>query len=347
MFRTISRKRLLVAVVLLASLALTLPASAQSADPLPRLATTVPTAVFPSGTIPISRVVYIWTAVSGAAQYEYQVAQGGTVFWDQAADASVCVAGTCSVMPALDLANGSYAWRVRALIGGTYQAFSAWQAFTVSVPTEPAGFYSAFTSDAAGWVVHKGVWALESSNYYATPGVSGKVSSISHVNDYTTLTFEARMKRTGCTGCANTLNIRGNPVLDATGWWKTEYTFDYTNSGLFSVWRDYNGTYTALKNWTTTSAINKGGWNILKVTASGSSLKFYINDILVWSGADASYASGRVGIAMYRNTTSTGDKLYVDWAQLVTTVAAPDPTVLETIPEDQVEVPGGNRNMAP
>jgi hypothetical protein len=270
------------------------------------------------------------------------------VIWDQVADASVCVAGTCSVMPALDLVNGPYSWRVRALISGAYQAFTSWMTFTVSVPTEPSGFYSPFTSEANGWVVHKGSWMLEASNYLTTPGVAGKAATVSHVNDYTTLTYEVRMKRVGCASCANTLNIRGNPtVLDSTGWWKTEYTFDYTNTGLFSVWRDYNGTYTALKNWTNTTAINQGGWNVLKVTASGSALKFYINDILVWSGTDTAYPSGRVGIGMYRNTTSTGDKLYVDWAQLITSVVAPDPAAMEAIPEDQAEVPGGSHNVAP
>jgi len=53
------------------------------------------------------------------------------------------------------------------------------------------------------------------------------------------------------------------------------------------------------------------------------------------------------GIGMYRNTTSTGDKLYVDWAQLVNSVAAPDPAVMETVPDDQVETTGGTHNVAP
>jgi hypothetical protein len=156
------------------------------------------------------------------------------------------------------------------------------------------------------------------------------------------------MKRFGCAGCANTLAIRGNPVLDGTGWWNSEYTFDYTNNGLFSVWRDNNGTYAALKNWTSTAAINQGGWNTLKVTASGSTLKFYINGTLVWTGTDSTYASGRVGIGMYRSSTSLGDKLYVDWAQLTTTVPTlPQINGMEIIPEGQLEIPGGDRNMAP
>ena len=351
MLRSLPLNRLILAACLVASLSLVAPASARSNDapaqPSALFAVTVPTQVFPSGTtLPIKRIIYIWTAVDGASQYELQVLQASTSLVDQLFDSSACVAGTCSVMPTLDLASGTYNWRVRAVIGGIYQTFSPWQAFNISI-IDTSGFYSPFTSDAAGWIAHKGAWTLESSTYLTTLGVSGKAATISHVNDYTTLTFEVRMKRAGCSGCANVLAIRGDPVLDTVGWWKTEYTFDYTNSGLFSVWKDNNGTYTALKNWTSTTAINQGGWNTLKVTANGSTLKFYINGILVWTGSDSAYSNGRVGIGMYRNTTSTGNKLYVDWAQLTTSITSPETTAAETIPEDQVEIPGGTHNMAP
>ena len=345
MFHTFPLNRFLLAVLLLTSLSLAVPASAQSGRG-PLYSATVPTQVFPTATVPITRLIYIWTAVDGASQYEYQVNFSSVQILDQVAGASVCVAGTCSVMPSLDLATGSYTWRVRAMIGGAYQTFSPWQSFAVT--TVLTGFYSPFTSDRTGWVVHKGTWTLSNYNYLTTVGVAGKASTISHINDYATLTFEVRMKRAGCVGCANTLAIRGNPVLDTVGWWKTEYTFDYTNSGLFSVWRDYNGTYTALKNWTSTSTIDQGGWNTLKVTANGSTLKFYINGTLVWSGVDSTYGSGRVGIGMYRNATSTSNKLWLDWAQLTTVVtSAPEIDAAEVIPADQVEVPGGDRNMAP
>ncbi len=175
--------------------------------------------------------------------------------------------------------------------------------------------------------------------------MASKASTISHTNNYSALTYEARMKRTGCTECANVLIIRGNPVIDTVGWWNTEYTFNYTNSGLFSVWRDSYGTYTALQDWTSTTAINQNGWNLLEVTANGSTLRFYINSQLVWSGVDSAYPTGRVGIGMYRGSTSTGDKLYVDYAQLDTFVADSDADM--PLAEIGEVVPGGDRNMAP
>ena len=303
----------------------------------------IPTLVFPTSTIPISKIIYIWTAVDNATKYQVQVYQGSTRIAGGIYSATVCSSGTCSIRPGALLSNGTYQWRVRAYVNGQFRAFSEWQGFVVLVP--PAnGFYSPFTTDANGWQTRLGTWQLEGANYYVTTGIADKAVTIGYANDYSTLTYEAKMKRSGCVGCANVLAIRGNPDLDSTGWWKTEYTFDYTNSGLFSVWKDNNGSYTALKNWTSSSAIKKNDWNVLKVTAKGSQLKFYINDVLVWSGTDSAYSSGRVGIGMYRSKTSTGDKLWVDWAKLTTTVAAD--TMMDVL-DTGVEVGGGNRNIAP
>lgn len=324
-----------------------LPVSAGKSDS-PELASNqavsyVPVQVFPSGTIPISSVIYIWTPVNNATKYQLQIFRGTRRVYNQEYDASVCAAGTCSVNPGKLLINRTFEWRVRAYVGGVYRAYSPKMSFVVNAPLT-SGFRSSFNTHANGWEVHKGTWGLESEKYYATHGISGLVSSISYKESFSTLTYTVRMKRAGCTGCANALIIRGDPELDAWGWWKTSYTFDYTNSGVFSVWRDKDGTYTPLKNWTYTSAINKDDWNILKVTADGSQLKFYINGVLVWSGTDSNYASGRVGIAMYRNTVSTGDKLWVDWARLNTYVAA---DALSDVETTGIEVGGGDRNTAP
>ncbi len=332
------------AVILMTASASVIPGAA-SVSPSALLSSNVPIPVFPIGAVPIKRIVYIWTAVPGATQYQLQVYRGATRILNKSLNSTVCVSGTCSFRHERDLENANYKWRVRATVGGVAQAYSPWQSFTVSVPVPPSGFYSPFTTDALGWVIHKGLWYLENSNYFTTVGVNGKVSSISYADDYSTLTYEARVRREGCAGNANVIAIRGNPTLDSTGWWNTEYTFDYTNSGYFSVWKDYYGTYTALRDWTYTGAINQGGWNTLKVKASGGNLYFYINDYLIWSGYDGAYASGRVGIGMYRGSACTGDKLWVDYAKLETTASYPPDGDL--FMETAEPVPGGTRNTAP
>jgi len=317
----------------------------------PEQAVTVPTLEYPKGTVHIDNLMYLWVAVSSATEYQLQVRDSSlTVILSDYYDSTDCSYGTCLARPGDILSDDDYTWRMRAYVSGTWRDWSSWQAFTVETGTG-TGFYSNFNSNHSGWSILKGTWSHESSAFFTTWGVSGRASTIAHSNNYSTLTYEVRMKRSGLDACANAIIIRGDANQDGTGWWDHEYTFDYTNhSGygkpLFSVWKDHNGAYTALKDWTTTGTVNEGGWNTLKVKASGSQLKFYINGTLVWSGTNSSYSSGRVGIGMYRNSGGTCDnKFYVDWAQLDPTV--PDLDTAEMLEEDQVVVAGGNHNMAP
>ncbi len=347
------------AITVLTASVLVLPGGAGPGDAsLPKttlLASNIPTQLFPiNGTVvPVRRIIYVWAGVPGATRYQLQVYQGATVKMNRVLGTAVCVSDSCSTRHIADLANATYKWRARALVGGVWQAFSSWQSFTVSAPVPVTGFFSPFTTDAVGWVVHAGAWNLEGSNYLTTPGLAGYypgyTATISHMLDYSTLTYEVRMKRDGCAGNANALIIRGSPVLDSAGWWNTEYTFDYTNTGYFSVWKDYYGSYTALSGgsagWVYSSYINQAGWNTLKVKADGAYLYFYINDHLVWSGYDTSYSSGRVGIAMYRGYSCSGDKLWVDYARLDTAVTYP--LDADLVKETAEGVPGGDRNTSP
>jgi hypothetical protein len=232
-------------------------------------------------------------------------------------------------------------------VGGVWKSYSAYKNFTVSGST--GGFNSSFNGSSAGWSPVKGAWNIYSAKYYRTTGVASKWASAKHTSTYGNFTYEARLKRTGCSTCSNNLIIRGKPTtLTSIYAWKSSYIFNYTNNGLFSVWRENaNGTETALKGWTTSSAIVKNGWNTLKVVANGSSLKFYINNHLVWSGASASFLTGQVGISMYRDSLSTGNTLYADWAKLtVITTSSPANEISEEVVPG-VEVPGGSPNQSP
>jgi hypothetical protein len=72
-----------------------------------------------------------------------------------------------------------------------------------------------------------------------------------------------------------------------------------------------------LQPWTPSSAINLGdAWNAVRVIASGNNVYFFINGVLVWSGADSGLSSGQVGIGLSRSGSSTDDQLLVDQASL-------------------------------
>ena len=181
---------------------------------------------------------------------------------------------------------------------------------------------STFNTSFSRWKPVVGRWVLSNSAYLTSPGLAGLYSSIQYPGRYGDVTFEARLMRKGCVDCWNGLFIRGNPAnLGTDRWWAPSYEFDYSDDGTFAVYKNLgNGiNYRLLKNWTATPAINKGGWNVLKVVAVGSSLKFYINGVLVFSGTDPSFKIGKVGIHFYRDAQTTGNKLFVDWAKISNT----------------------------
>lgn len=188
------------------------------------------------------------------------------------------------------------------------------------VQATQAGFDSQFNGSAPGWESHSGTWTVD-SNYYRTTGLADTSSSASYAADFTNFDYQARLWRSGCDTCANRLLVRGTPTpLGSDNHWYSFYMFQYTRTGSYSIWKQVTGgDATELQGWTSSSAINQGdAWNTLRVVGDGSNLYFYINGTLVWSGTDSSLTSGRVGIGMYRSSSSSGDQFLADWATLST-----------------------------
>jgi len=304
---------------------------------------TVPTPKTPSGTITDRTPTYTWTKVTGATNYQYQLYRGTTLVYNKTVSSGACGSTTCSNTPTNTLAYAAYKWRVKAKIGGIWKAWSAYKNFTVEEPT--TGFNSSFNGSKAGWYNVKGTWNIFGGKYLRSSGLESKFSSARHSNNYDNFTYQARMYRTGETSLANNLVIRGRPTVFSSSYnWAPSYIFEYTNSGYFSVWEiSSTGVETALKTWTTSSAIVKNGWNTLKVVASNASLKFYINNTLIWSGSDATLKTGQVGFSFYRNVSA--GTLDVDWATLSVPTTAEMDLSEEVSPG--VEVPGGTIYQAP
>ncbi len=198
---------------------------------------------------------------------------------------------------------------------------------TTTTTVSPGGFDSQFNGSMAPWQVHSGTWSIVSNQNLYSPGLQGQFASVSHPTSFTDLDYRVRFSRTGNTLANPTyIVIRGNPTLLSNGRWSQSYQFHISQNGLFAVIRD---AYT-LKGWTASSAIQKGNaWNELRVVAIGPSISFYINGVLVWSGTDATFASGRVGIGIYEGPTSTGNGIYVDYATL--TVPATSSTTTTSV----------------
>jgi hypothetical protein len=180
------------------------------------------------------------------------------------------------------------------------------------------GFSSDFNGSSRGWVGQNGVWQVDSA-YYSSEGVANGSASAAAFQDseYGNFDYQVMLERLGCKICPTRILVRGVPApLGANGDWHSGYEFQYTRDGTYSVNKWVDGEKTVLQTWTFSAAIlQNDAWNLLRVVADGSSLKFYINGVLVWSGSDASLTSGKVGVGMYRDA-STGNMLLVDWATL-------------------------------
>jgi len=166
-----------------------------------------------------------------------------------------------------------------------------------------------------------GVWGIYGSAYYRTTGVANMFSSARSLGKYGDLQYEARMRRSGvCTTCINAIVIRGTRPRSAAKRMDSILCICVQQRWNFSVLRlavrgDYN-----TEGLDCERRHREGGWNNLKVVAVGSSLKFYVNGTLVWSGTDSNYRTGYVGVTMYRD--SYAGTLDVDYATLTTSPRA-------------------------
>jgi hypothetical protein len=214
--------------------------------------------------------------------------------------------------PSSFLSNGSAGGLNISNVGSAGATIS----FDVAAAVSTSGFDSQFTSDAAGWKAVKGKWVVTGGNLKTNGMVNGWNSVINVTAKYSALDYTVRMKRTGCSTCANSIIVRGVPTpLQSDTMWNKGYYFEYSNNRYFSVWKITRTSDTKIKGWTRYSGISSS-WNMLRVVANGGSFTFYINGNKVWSGKNASFANGNVGITFYRS--SSPGVLYVDSAYLST-----------------------------
>jgi len=219
---------------------------------------------------------------------------------------------------------------------------------TITGGDPPNGdFHTTFNGDAPGWSQVSGDWDVNNI-YLTSEGESGSFVSYRYPVHYSDFVFEARMKRYNCDTCANQIKIRGYPYpLGSSDDWEHGYSFSYSNSYSYSVYKTDGGVWSYLKTWTGTGAVHKNSWNVLRVEASGDNLSFYINDQLVWSGSNSSFSTGHLGFGMWSN--GGWDPLMIDWATLVVTGAAVMPDFgFPRIPNPAPLIPAvGDRFNAP
>jgi hypothetical protein len=165
------------------------------------------------------------------------------------------------------------------------------------------GFDARFSPALTAWRPNAfGAWAGMGGNVVnsGTPAKTDGLLSYG-LKTFSSLDYTVEMQRDGSPLASNYLFFRATPSPEtATGGITSGYVFGYNNAGSFVVGKVMPGTgWAALQEWTPSVAIRPGDWNALRARASGTDLRFYINDVLVFAVTDGALTSGLVGFGLY------------------------------------------------
>jgi hypothetical protein len=182
------------------------------------------------------------------------------------------------------------------------------------------GFTEQFTRSASNWGISTGRWSYGGGVLTGLPAANNTWTSLYFwPTQYSTLDYTVKMKRTGCNTCSVGITVRGSGPIGSDGEWAGGIHFVYANNGHFIIYKTVGGRAIILKNWSRSSRIVNGGWNMIRVTALRNTYKMYINNAFVAQVSDFSIFNGYVGIKMFAPTIR-GNSVTVDWAVLNTTV---------------------------
>lgn len=140
-------------------------------------------------------------------------------------------------------------------------------------------------------------WAVTNGEYRAAAAGDGWMMAAYTGETWSNVFAEVSCRRTGPVGDAVAVVLRASPDFDPDGT-GSAYVFEISQTS-YGVWKQVNGTWAWLRIWATTTVVSNGV-NTILATAIGTQLRLTVNGTLLWSGGDASIASGRVGLSGYR-----------------------------------------------
>jgi hypothetical protein len=253
------------------------------------------------------------------ATYAWSVGSGATIWSGQ---------GTTSIQVVYD--HGAGPFTVSVTIDNGCGSTTP----SLGVTKEHTGFSWDFlgTGTPAAWTNEIGTWS-QSGGAYENPahaiGVPVLYESASYGQVYGNFTVEAEIvvSRTtpATTGAATTLWVRGTPTPLVTGAsasrWNRGYAFNIANTGRFSIFKYTPTGNAALQTWVAPAGvtIHTDGVtpNVLRVEATGTTMKFSINGVVVRTLTNQTqYPTGRVGVGMIRTSGAPDDALKVNSMKL-------------------------------
>jgi hypothetical protein len=171
-----------------------------------------------------------------------------------------------------------------------------------------------FDRNKGAWTSVTGTALYTGGNLKLTGDGTNDASVFYNVMPFGEGDFAAKMRRTGCSGCPNGVIIMGYPYLHSLGDWDSGFGFYYDNYGFYRVYKQIAGAsvfQSIIKPKTFSYAINRGGWNTLRVQSKGNLVRFIINDVVVYQYVQTErfLEYGYSGIIM--SSRSTSDTLFV------------------------------------
>ncbi|MGN9910381.1 pectate lyase family protein [Phytohabitans sp. LJ34] len=182
-------------------------------------------------------------------------------------------------------------------------------------------FSADFTGGASGWTRSGGSWSVvtDGSAVYRQSGTGSDARALAGSSSWSDYTVEARVKPTGFNGTARHAGIIAR-AQSTSGY----YYLALTNAGEVRLGRRGSGGHTTLAAAPATAALDT--WHRLRLEATGTTLRGFLNGQLVATATDSAYASGSVGLATYYASASFDDVLVTDAAGPTPTTPTPGVT---------------------
>jgi hypothetical protein len=174
--------------------------------------------------------------------------------------------------------------------------------------------------NATGWSTSGGSWSVvaDGSQVYRQGSASSEARSFAGSTSWTDQTAEARVKPLVFNGSG-----RYAAVLARVQSSSNYYYLALTNGNRVELGKRVSGANTTITSASFTVAT--GTWYSLRLEASGTALRGFVNGAQVLSATDSSFASGRIGLAASYTSAAFDDVVVTGGG------SAPTPTAVATI----------------
>lgn len=277
----------------------------------------IPTIISPMANIYKVRPAFTWSPVKNATKYELQVISGSKTILDKTISSSICTT-TCSYIPEIPLPQTSLKWRVRANSRTGWASYSPNSNFTIS---NGQSFVSTFDTEDPNWIPDHGDWSYSPNCYQGNgvgcltlhfagmgldnPDTNVYVENAHYDQDYSDFDYTVRFFRSNGYIYDNEIYFRGDPYhVNYQNEWSTGYIFSFTNNGHYDLSINDSG-QSLLRFWSgNTDAINRDGWNSIRIVAIGPHIQIFINDEQIIDIYDSQLKSGSIGFGPRGRMTS-------------------------------------------